>query len=74
LTRRANQWHLAIIAKSDQGPRGDIRGGLFVCLIANRTAAARHDATSVHAPCLASESEPPSELLQSFGARLLKKS
>ena len=31
MTRRANQGHLAIIARTIESPRGAIRGGLFVC-------------------------------------------
>jgi len=70
LTRRANQGHIAIIARNLKSPRGDIRGGLFVCL---SPIGRRPHVTTPHlpAPCLRVGSEPPSELSEPLlaGAR-----
>jgi hypothetical protein len=56
LTRRANHCYKAIIARTIESPRGDIRGGLFVCRFTHRTAAARHDAASSPYPvCVGSQ-------------------
>jgi hypothetical protein len=60
LTRRANQLYKAIIARNIEKPARNHRRRAFCLPFTNRTAAARHDASSP-APCLRVGSEPPSE-------------
>ena len=50
LTRRANHRHIFIIARIQSPRRGNPAAGFFNPDFLNRTAAARHGATSSHAP------------------------
>jgi hypothetical protein len=61
LTRRANQWHNAIIATIVKSPRGENPPRAFSLAFRNRTTAARHDAAISPCTCLGVVSEPSSE-------------
>jgi hypothetical protein len=50
LTRRANHRHIFIIARIQKARAGKSAAGFFNPSFLNRTAAARHGATSSHAP------------------------
>ena len=71
LTRRANHRHILIIARISKARAGKPAAGVFNPHFLNRTAAARHGATSSHAslPEASQAGRRPSLFLNSAGAR-----